>query len=42
MSTCVQYFKPGAEPAEVSIQAPSPVPGIYIEIEAVAVAKGEI
>lgn len=37
-----QYFKPGTEPAKVSIQALSPVPGIDIEIEAVAVAKGSI
>lgn len=36
-----QYFKPGTEPAKVSIQAHSPVPGIDIEIEATAVARGE-
>jgi len=34
-----QYFKEGTEPAKVSIQAPSPVPGIDIEIEATAVAR---
>lgn len=34
-----QYFKPGTEPAKVSVQAPSPVSGIDIEIEAVAVVK---
>lgn len=33
------YFEHGTEPAKVSIQASSPVPGIDIEIEATAVAK---
>jgi len=33
------YFKPGTEPAKVSIQAPSPVPNIDIEIEATAIAR---
>lgn len=32
-----QYFKLGTEPAKVSIQAPSPVPGIDVEIEAMAI-----
>lgn len=34
-----QYFKPGTEPAKVSVQAPSPAPGIDIEIEATAVVR---
>lgn len=34
-----QYFEQGTEPAKVSIQAPSPVPGIDIEIEATAIAR---
>lgn len=33
------YFEEGTEPAKVSIQAPSSVPGIDIEIEATAVAR---
>lgn len=33
-----QYFENGIEPAKVSIQAPSPVPDIDVEIEATAVA----
>lgn len=33
------YFEPGTEPAKVSVQAPSPVPGIDIEIEATAIAR---
>lgn len=32
-----QYFTSGQEPAKVSIQAPSPIDGIDIEIEAIAV-----
>lgn len=32
------YFEPGTEPAKVSVQAPSPVPGIDIEVEATALA----
>lgn len=32
-----QYFESGTEPAKVSIQAPSPIPGIDVEIEATAV-----
>lgn len=34
-----KYFKPGTEPAKISIQASSPIPGIDIEIEATAVAR---
>lgn len=33
------YFEEGTEPVKVSIQAPSPIPGIDIEIEATAVAR---
>ncbi len=32
-----QYFSPGQEPAKVSVQAPSPIGGIDVEIEATAV-----
>ena len=32
-----QYFKEGTEPTKVSIQAPSPVPNIDVEIEATAI-----
>lgn len=32
-----QYFSKGQEPAKVSIQAPSPIEGINIEIETIAV-----
>lgn len=31
-----RYFKPGTEPVKVSVQAPSPIPGVDIEIETVA------
>src|SRR3990167_1501733 len=31
------YFTPGQEPAKVSVQAPSPIEGIDVEIEATAV-----
>ena len=31
-----KYFTLGQEPAKVSVQAPSPVPGIDVEIEAIA------
>ncbi len=31
------YFSNGQEPAKVSVQAPSPIPGIDIEIEVTAV-----
>ncbi len=34
-----KYFLEGEEPARVAIQAQSPLPGIDIEIEAVAVRK---
>ncbi len=34
-----QYFTKGQEPAKVSIQAPSPIEGINIEIEVIAVFK---
>ena len=34
-----QYFTPGQEPAKVSVQAPSPIDGIDIEIEATAITK---
>lgn len=34
-----QYFTYGQEPAKVSIQAPSPIEGIDIEIEATAIAS---
>ena len=34
-----RYFEIGTEPAKISIQAPSPVPNIDIEIEATAVAR---
>lgn len=33
------YFPEGSEPAKVSVQAPSPVPGIDVEIEVVAIAQ---
>lgn len=33
------YFKDGQEPARVTVQAPSPLPGIDIEIKVVALAK---
>lgn len=32
-----QYFTKGQEPAKISIQAPSPIEGIDVEIEAIAV-----
>jgi 2-iminobutanoate/2-iminopropanoate deaminase len=32
-----EYFQEGEEPARVAIQAQSPLPGIDIEIEAIAV-----
>lgn len=32
------YFTSGQEPAKVSIQAPSPIDGIDVEIEAIAIA----
>lgn len=31
-----QYFTPGQEPAKVSVQAPSPIKGVDVEIEATA------
>lgn len=34
-----QYFNSGQEPAKVSIQAPSPIEGIDIEIEATAITS---
>lgn len=34
-----QYFTPGQEPTKVSVQAPSPIGGIDIEIEATAITK---
>ncbi len=34
-----KYFTPGQEPAKVSVQATSPIEGIDIEIEVVAVAN---
>lgn len=34
-----QYFTLGQEPAKVSVQAPSPIKGIDVEIEAIAVSK---
>ena len=34
-----QYFTYGREPAKISIQAPSPIEGIDVEIEAIAVAN---
>jgi len=33
------YFEKGTEPVKVSIQAPSPIPGINIEIEATAIVN---
>lgn len=33
-----EYFTEGEEPARVTVQAPSPLPGIDVEIEVVAVA----
>lgn len=33
-----EYFEPGEEPARVTIQAPSPIESIAVEIEAIAVA----
>lgn len=35
----VTYFEEGTEPAKISIQAPSPVPGIDVEIDATAIAR---
>lgn len=35
-----QYFTAGQEPAKISVQAPSPIAGIDVEIEATAVARG--
>ncbi len=32
-----EYFVPGREPAKVTVQAPSPIEGIDIEIEVTAV-----
>lgn len=32
-----QYFTPGKEPAKVSVQAPSPIEGIDVEVEITAV-----
>lgn len=34
-----EYFKPGTEPVKVSVQAPSSVPGIDVEVEVTAVAR---
>lgn len=34
-----RYFTAGQEPAKISVQAPSPIEGIDIEIEVIAVAK---
>lgn len=34
-----RYFTPGQEPAKVSVQAPSPIDGIDIEIEATAIHR---
>jgi 2-iminobutanoate/2-iminopropanoate deaminase len=34
-----EYFKPGQEPARVTIQAPSPINGVDIEIEVTALAS---
>lgn len=34
-----QYFTSGQEPVKVSVQAPSPIEGIDIEIEATAITK---
>ncbi len=34
-----QYFTPGLEPAKTSVQAPSPIAGIDLEIEATAIKK---
>lgn len=33
------YFPQGSEPAKVSVQAPSSVPGIDVEIDVIALAK---
>jgi len=33
-----EYFKEGQEPARVTVQSPSPLPGIDIEIKVVAIA----
>ena len=35
-----QYFRKGQEPARVTIQAPSPIDGVDIEIEVIAVLPG--
>lgn len=35
-----QYFTKGQEPARVTIQAPSPIDGVDIEIEVIAVLPG--
>jgi 2-iminobutanoate/2-iminopropanoate deaminase len=35
-----EYFREGEEPARVTVQAPSPLEGIDIEIEVTATAEG--
>lgn len=35
-----EYFTKGQEPAKVTVQAPSPIEGIDIEIEVTAVISG--
>ena len=35
-----QYFRKGQEPARVTIQAPSPIDGVDIEIEVIAALPG--
>jgi len=34
-----EYFEPGEEPTRVTVQAPSPIESIAVEIEAIAVAN---
>ncbi|KKS00626.1 MAG: hypothetical protein UU52_C0029G0001, partial [Candidatus Levybacteria bacterium GW2011_GWB1_41_21] len=34
-----QYFSEGQEPTKVSVQAASPINGVDVEIEVIAVAK---
>jgi 2-iminobutanoate/2-iminopropanoate deaminase len=34
-----EYFEPGEEPTRVTVQAPSPIESIAVEIEAIAVAE---
>ena len=35
-----EYFREGEEPARITVQAPSPIEGIHIEIEVTAATEG--